>query len=420
MHDKSSTAWKAAMLVLEKIRERKHVAYFAGGCVRDALLSIKPKDYDVATDATPDQVLEMFPRARRVGAKFGVVLVRRMRHDVEVATFRSDGDYSDGRRPDHVEFGSEQEDARRRDFTINALFYDPKTDQVLDYVNGRNDLEERIVRTVGNPDMRFGEDHLRLLRAIRFATRLGFEIEDKTWKSLCEHAPLLSRISPERIWMELEAILVAPTRARAWDLLSRSNLVAQLSPERNWPGQDTAEANDSRLRRIGKRLAALGEQPIVPQLALAAIWCDESRDRIVTLAEHLRLSNRMTDSTRWLVRSLPRARHSGNLELADVKELMAPPDWVHLPALLRASLIADGLDTAAATTLHSRAAAIPRNAVKPAPFIDGHRLQELGVAPGPAFGRILRAVYRAQLNEDITTEAAAVDLALSLSRSESG
>jgi poly(A) polymerase len=204
--------YKAALHVMDTLRGAGHQALLAGGCVRDLLLSRTPKDYDVATDAPPGRVLEFFPKARAVGAKFGVILVRKFGRDVEVATFRTEGPYSDGRRPDHVAFGSAEEDARRRDFTINGLFFDPAGQRVIDYVGGQDDLRRRILRTIGDPSERFAEDHLRMLRAVRLAARLEFTLEAQTRTEISRAAPLLSGISPERIWMELEQILTAPSR----------------------------------------------------------------------------------------------------------------------------------------------------------------------------------------------------------------
>ncbi|MBU0718712.1 MAG: CCA tRNA nucleotidyltransferase, partial [Planctomycetes bacterium] len=178
------TAWDAALQIIKRLRAEGHTALLAGGCVRDRLLAQTPKDFDIVTDAPPERVKEIFPRARKVGAKFGVMLIRKYGFDTEVATFRSDGTYSNGRHPDQVTFSSDIEDAQRRDFTINGLFHDPIEDLVIDYVGGRADLEARILRTIGNPEQRFGEDHLRMLRAVRFASRLGFEIEPTTMAAI--------------------------------------------------------------------------------------------------------------------------------------------------------------------------------------------------------------------------------------------
>ena len=200
-----------AVTVVGTLRAAGHVAYFAGGCVRDTLLGRVPKDYDVATDAPPDRVRRLFRNTQAVGAAFGVVLVRVRRTPIEVATFRTDGAYTDGRRPDSVRFATAEEDAKRRDFTINGLFLDPMTNEVIDHVGGRADLDAKLIRAIANPDERFAEDHLRLLRAIRFAARLGFEIEPATADAIRRHAGELSRISPERVTDELRRILCSPS-----------------------------------------------------------------------------------------------------------------------------------------------------------------------------------------------------------------
>ncbi len=198
-------------------------------CLRDTLLGQKPKDFDVATDAPPQRVRELFGNTQAVGAAFGVILVRIRRSQIEVATFRHDGKYLDGRRPSEVQFTTAEEDAKRRDFTINGLFLDPlkpgtPDEQVIDYVGGRDDLRRRIVRAIGEPERRFEEDHLRLLRAVRFASRLGFDVEPRTEEAIRNHADQLARISPERAGEELRVMLTPPTRVRAWVLLGQYGL----------------------------------------------------------------------------------------------------------------------------------------------------------------------------------------------------
>src|SRR5215212_10163592 len=215
-----------AEAVLRRLRHNGHEAYFAGGCVRDLLLGLEPKDYDVATDAQPQRVRELFTKTEAVGAAFGVILVRHGRSVVEVATFRSDGSYLDGRRPSEVKFTTAQEDAQRRDFTINGLFMDPLAeDRVIDFVGGKEDLAARRLRAIGDPSSRFAEDHLRLLRAVRFAARFGLEIAPSTAMAIEQHANLLKGISPERIAEELRLMLTASTRGTAWMLLWKFRLI---------------------------------------------------------------------------------------------------------------------------------------------------------------------------------------------------
>ena len=217
--------------IAQRLREHGHVAYFAGGCVRDLVRGRAPKDIDIATDARPEEVQKIFPRTYAVGAHFGVIVVLKGGMQFEVATFRSEGAYLDGRRPSEVRFSTAEEDAQRRDFTINGMFYDPLTDQVIDFVGGRADLEARLVRAIGNPEERFAEDRLRLLRAVRFATVLEFEIEEQTWAALVRQAQSIQQISAERIRDELVRIFLAPQRARGWDLLDTSGLMRAILPE---------------------------------------------------------------------------------------------------------------------------------------------------------------------------------------------
>src|SRR5204862_7525566 len=204
---------KTAREIAARLRAAGHVAYFAGGCVRDLLRGEVPKDIDVATDARPEAVQKMFARTYAVGAHFGVIVVLENGFQFEVATFRSDGAYLDGRRPTEVHFSSAAEDAARRDFTINGMFFDPEANEVIDFVGGRADLQAGLIRAIGDPGQRFGEDRLRLLRAVRFATVLGFEIEPMTWEAVVAQASSINEISVERIREELVRIVISPQRA---------------------------------------------------------------------------------------------------------------------------------------------------------------------------------------------------------------
>lgn len=222
--------WPAAKIVLDRLREHRHRALLAGGCVRDALLGRPAKDLDIATSATPDQIAGLFEKTVDVGKAFGVLRVILLGTDLEVATFRGDGHYKDGRRPESVHFSDEQEDALRRDFTVNALFFDPETDQVIDFVGGVKDLEAKLLKTVGEPERRFAEDHLRLLRAVRFAGQLGFTIEARTWAVLKDRASEAASVSRERIRDELVKLLQAGAGGRGTRLLAESNLLKTLFP----------------------------------------------------------------------------------------------------------------------------------------------------------------------------------------------
>ncbi len=228
----ATTARELARGIAQELRARGFQAYFVGGCVRDPLLGIEPQDYDIATDARPPQVLDAFPRAEQVGAHFGVVLVREGGAEVEVATFRSDHSYLDGRHPERVEFETDpRQDVLRRDFTINALLQDPATGEVLDFVGGREDLGRRTIRAIGEPEQRFREDHLRMLRAVRFAARLGFTIEPATMEAIRRLRPLIRSVAAERIRDELARILTEGGARRGFEMLDESGLLLEILPE---------------------------------------------------------------------------------------------------------------------------------------------------------------------------------------------
>lgn len=220
-----------ALDIANKLKEAGHTAYFAGGCVRDPLLGQRPADYDIVTSALPEQVSALFPGAKGVGAHFGVILIRRKGIDYEIATFREEYEYRDGRRPEAVHFSTPDQDAHRRDFTINGLFMDPDSEEIIDYVEGQQDIKDGLIRCIGDPDRRFAEDHLRLLRAIRFAARFEYRIHPDTWTAICEHAPRLAEISAERIRDELSRILIHPSRLRGFDLLVESRLMETIIPQ---------------------------------------------------------------------------------------------------------------------------------------------------------------------------------------------
>ena len=221
-----------ARQVIAKLRGAGHQAFLVGGCVRDLLLGVKPKDFDIATDARPDRIMDLFPRSGRVGAHFGVVLVRDVFDQVEVATFRSDHDYLDGRHPEQVRFESDpREDVLRRDFTINGLMMDPDTGRVLDFVDGRGDLARGVIRAIGDPNARFREDHLRLLRGVRFAARFGFEIEPATFDAMRRDHALILKVAMERVREELVRILTEGGARRGFELLDASGMLADLLPE---------------------------------------------------------------------------------------------------------------------------------------------------------------------------------------------
>ncbi|MEI8341277.1 MAG: CCA tRNA nucleotidyltransferase, partial [Verrucomicrobiota bacterium] len=230
--DSMSTAMEpVARTVVERLQKEGFIAFYAGGCVRDMLRNAEPADYDIATNARPEQVQAIFPRTVAVGAHFGVVCVLDSGMEFQVATFRADGIYIDGRHPDSVTFSTPEQDALRRDFTVNGMFYDPVRKEVIDFVNGRADLNAKILRAIGNPSDRFSEDRLRMLRAVRFATTLGYSIEQETWRALTTQASEIHDVSAERIREELVRLFLAPDRLHGFDLLDASGLMKEVLPE---------------------------------------------------------------------------------------------------------------------------------------------------------------------------------------------
>jgi len=381
------------------------VAYFAGGCVRDRLLSREPTDYDIATDARPERVKELFPGAMSVGESFGVMLVRRSGCTIEVATFRSDGPYFDGRHPETVTFSDARSDAARRDFTINAMFEDPLTEELVDYFSGRQDLEARVLRAVGDATQRLSEDRLRVLRAVRFAARFELEIEDSTRSAIEDSANDLGGVSRERIGGELRRMLADPSRDTAVSMLE--SLGVDVVVFGHGVGRGHA-------RPV---LASLGPDVEEPIIALAAWMIDRGSgiDREATgqVRSSLMLSNhehRMLEEVlelfmalreSWLERSV-----AARKRLAVMETFSAAVGFI------------EALDQAGATCIREDVVALTRTGLAPTPFIDGDVLIDNGLQPGPAFKSILERVYDAQLEGRVDGFEEALRLALSISKEE--
>ncbi len=397
----SARAQRAARKIIDDLRASGHVAYFAGGCVRDLLLGLEPQDYDVATDAVPERVSSLFRQTDLVGARFGVVLVRLFGLQIEVATFRSDGTYSDGRHPDQIRFGDEREDALRRDFTMNGMFYDPHDDRVIDHVGGRADLDAGLVRAIGDPALRFEEDHLRMLRAIRFAARFRFALESATLSAIQQQAHRLSSISQERIREELRLIVTHESRVVGWERLVKSRLSDHLVKGLQWSPEASAA--------VGQRLAALDDCVSFP-LAMACLLAGYSSVDVRSFCERLRCSNAESDAVGWLLNNLPRVTNVHQLELADIKLLRARPAFDDLTRLLRANLQADGRPLDAHSELVRRAAELPEDEVAPPPLVTGTDLIQRSVPAGPFYSYALNQIYRAQLNNGLPDRTAALDM----------
>jgi len=385
-----------AIRIIKTLRAKGFDALLAGGCVRDMLLNKKAKDYDVATSAAPQEVIKLFRRTLKVGAKFGVIMVLDGSHQVEVATFRAETDYSDGRRPDHVTFCDPRTDAARRDFTINGMFYDPIDKKIIDYVQGQKDLEKKIIKTIGSPDERFAEDYLRLLRAIRFSSRLNFDIAPATWHSLCKFAPRISAISAERIAIELEYILTDKNRTAGLKKLQTSKLLSAIF----------TDFDDPDITRAINTVANLPAKVSFP-LVLATLFspCDTkwAIDKIISL----KLSNAAFNKIKFLLTNRSTLLQE-DISLAQLKKLLATGHFDDLYEMQKAIQKADRLPITKLTKIKTRAKKLANTDLTPKPLLDGHELIAMGVTPGPTLGKIAKKLYDQQLNENIKTKPQAI------------
>jgi poly(A) polymerase len=404
-----------AVNVVERLREAGHHALWAGGCVRDLLLGHEPADYDVATDAPPERVTELFRRTVPVGISFGVVRVlgpTRESGQVEVATFRTDGRYLDGRRPETVSYGTAAEDASRRDFTINGMFLDPVLGQVLDYVGGREDLKARLIRAIGDPDARFDEDKLRLLRAVRFAARFGFRIEEDTEAALRRRSGEVTVVAPERIAQELRRLLSHSSRARGVDLALDTGLLAAVLPELSVLASRPHEPDQDAWWHVERVLVCLGDAPSFP-LALAALLHEAGTpEEDVRLAHEighrLRLSNAERDRAAWLVAHQREIREPRRLPPSRLKTLLAHPGADELIALVRAHEIAACHGQGAADFCESYRRDLPDGPLDPPALLTGADLKDAGLEPGPVFKDLLDRARTLQLDGALADRDAAL------------
>jgi len=390
-----------ALWVVRRLREAGFEALLAGGCVRDMLLGRRCSDYDIATNATPEQVSRLFRRVLLIGAKFGVAMVVHKGRTVEVTTFRSDLSYSDGRRPDGVRFSTAREDAMRRDFTINGMFYDPVARDVIDYVGGRADLDRGLVRTIGRPDERFSEDYLRMIRAVRFAVRLGFRIAPATRQAVARHAGKIASISGERICDELSKMLAASSAGEAAALLGKLGLARAILPELVEGGL---------WKSAERRLAAIARRHDLT-LAMGALLMDVPPAAIRKRLRTWGAANDLRDSLCFLSKNRDAWREAVELPLCDFKRLMANDDFPHLRTLWRIREKEETGKQTRARRIARRIAGIDPARIAPAPLLTGDDLRNMGMRESPALGKILRTVYDAQLNEDVATRRDARALA---------
>ena len=403
--------------VVFRLKNAGFTAFWAGGCVRDDLLGRTPADYDVATSARPEEVRDVFGRRRTlaVGAAFGVITVLgpRAAGQVEVATFRTDEAYTDGRHPAGVAFSTPEFDAQRRDFTINGLFLDPGTGQVHDYVGGQADLAAGIVRAIGVPAMRFGEDHLRMLRAVRFAAAFGFALDPATRAAIEAMRHLVTSVSAERIAAELRAMVTRPGRRRALALLDETGLAREVLPAVAPPvgqGQEQAAAA-ARWEEAAAIIEALDE----PELgqALAALFAEGGAEPLRHAAGRLRLANRDAKLAVWLLDAVAAIGQAAAGELAarpwsQVQPWLAHDDAFLLADLLRARADAGQGDAAAAAWVTAQLER-PRVEIDPPPLLTGRDLMAAGVPQGKAVGEMLAALRAKQLDGEIVSREAAVE-----------
>jgi len=393
-----------AVTVVERLRHAGHETYWAGGCVRDDLLGRTPADYDVATAARPDEVRQVFGHRRTlaVGAAFGVITVLGPKGagQVEVATFRADAPYTDGRHPAGVTFCSAREDAQRRDFTINGLFLDPLSGAVHDFVGGRDDLAAGVVRAIGVPAMRFGEDHLRMLRAVRFAAFFGFALDDDTRTAVERMAHFVTSVSPERIAAELRAMVSRPGRRRALELLDETGLAREVLPELA-PG---------RWQEAAAIVAALDEPDLPRALAILAAGYEGGVVRQV--GGRLRLSNHETKTAGWLWDAVAAIGDESAATLrsrpwSSVQRWLAHDQAAALADVLRARAACGRGEPAAAAWITAQVAR-PRAELDPPPLVTGDDLLAAGVPPGKAVGAALARIRGLQLDGVIATRAEAL------------
>lgn len=399
---------EGAKEVARLLQKHGFEAYLAGGCVRDLLLGQEPKDYDVVTDAVPEQVSRLFKRTVEVGASFGVVRVLWTRgRDYEVATYRTEGAYTDGRRPDEVAYSrSKEEDVARRDFTINALLMEIDGERILDFVGGQNDLAARVIRAVGDPVRRFAEDKLRMLRAVRFASRLGFEIEPATRAAIAAHAADLRQVSVERIVMELHSIWAGPRPGQAFRELVELGLAAVIFPflsvEREGP---TLALAFDRLPEAAARRDLIGASrtPICWAALLERRHSGEDPERVLRA---LRLSRDEIRNVLQLLERRPLLLDPASAPLAERRRLLRDGAIASHLAFLE---VLTGPGSAALEAWAHEAEALALADLPDEPLLGGADLKALGVAPGPEYKELLRAVEDEMLEGRLSSREAALE-----------
>ncbi len=425
---------KTAVAIVSTLQKSGYEALFAGGCVRDQLLGKTPGDYDIATSATPDEVIKLFPNANTVGAHFGVVLVKKGGIPFEIATFRTDGNYTDGRRPDSVSFSTAEEDASRRDFTVNGIFLDPVSGELIDYVNGQADLEAQLIRAIGEPDDRFSEDYLRMLRAVRFATTLGFEIEEGTMRSIKSLAHQTAQIAPERIKEELNKIWLSPNRQRGFDLLVETGLMKAVLPEIlvlqgcEQPPQWHPEGDVFTHTRL--MLGHLPDRASLP-LVLSVLFhdiakpatytYDKADDRIrfnghdklgsemaVKILKRLRYSNEVIAAVEAAVANHMKFRDVQQMRTATLKRFIAKDRFDDELELHRVDCAGSNQNFDNYDFVREKITEFENEPLMPKRFVNGRDLIERGWKAGPGFGELLEKAFDLQLENEFENREQAI------------
>jgi len=416
-----------AISIVKRLREAGYQAYLAGGCVRDYLLGKSPQDYDIATDAGPEAVQKIFPQTVAVGTQFGVILVIVDGEAFEVASFRYDGPYLDGRRPSHVRFASMEEDILRRDFTINGMMYDPIEDRVIDLVGGQKDLSRRLIRAIGRPVDRFQEDRLRMVRAVRFAASLRFAIEETTFQAIQQHAATITGISWERIGEEVTRILTEGGARGGFELLDTTGLLEPILPEvEAMKGVEQSPDFHPEGDVFTHTLLGLGHL-VEPTETLAygyllhdvakPVCAKREGDRItfyghtekgaemaVEILKRLKRSRAVWERVAYLVRNHLRHTQAPRMRLGTLKRFLAEEGIEELLELARVDALSANGDLQYYNFCRQKMAELKEEGLHPEPLLRGRDLITMGYSPGPLFGEILKAVEEAQLEGELRTK----------------
>lgn len=411
---------ESAAGIVKTLQKKGHTAYWAGGCVRDQVLQVPAKDYDVATSATPEEVERLFEKTVPVGKQFGVMLVIQDACQFEIATFRREGGYQDGRHPSWVQKSDPEEDSKRRDFTVNGLFYDPVKDKIIDYVGGVEDIQKKIIRTIGRAEERFSEDKLRLLRAVRFASTLAFQIEDETWRTIQKMAPQIKQVSSERIRDELVKILTRPHPGLGLELLSQSGLLKETLPEveaMKGCEQSPDYHPEGDVFVHTKMLLDKLEDP-TPTLAFSALLHDVGKpptfsreggkihfyehDRVGTdmsreILTRLRFSNKEIEAITAAVGNHMKFMHVKEMRQGKLKTFLARETFQEELELHRIDCASSHGKLDNYEFLRAKIEELKAEELKPKPFLTGHHLLAVGFPAGPLMGQVLREGYELQL-----------------------